>query len=278
MKGYTTRDVAHLLGLSPDQVRSYARAGFLTPARGPQGEYRFRFQDLVLLRTAKALVDARIPARRIRRVLEKLQRQLPHGRSLSEVRILAEGDRIIVRDGETAWSPESGQVHLDLAVSDLASKVAPLARRVAQAAHDSDEDLDADHWYDLGLDLEAVDPEEALAAYERALEIDPEHADAHVNLGRLLHEAGESREAEAHYRLALASEPKHATAAFNLGIVLEDLGRPTQAIKAYLQAIAADAELADAYFNLARMYERRGDRTAALRYLKSYKAIVESVS
>lgn len=278
MKGYTTRDVAELLDLSPAQVRSYARSGFLAPSRGPGGEYRFSFPDLVLLRTAKALVEARIPARRIRRVLRKLQHQLPRGRSLSEVHIIAEGDRIIVRDGDTAWNPESEQVHLDFAVSDLASRVEPLAREAAQAAHDSDEAFDADHWYDLGLDLEVVDPEEALAAYERALEIDPEYADAHVNLGRLVHEAGQAREAEAHYRLALAADPGHATAAFNLGIVLEDLNRPAQAIEAYLQAIEADAELADAYFNLARLYEKRGDRTAALRYLKSYKAIVESVS
>ena len=50
MKFYTTRDVARLLGWSEAQVRSHARVGYLSPARGPRNGYRFSFQDLVLLR------------------------------------------------------------------------------------------------------------------------------------------------------------------------------------------------------------------------------------
>src|SRR2546426_10289538 len=69
MKGYSSQDVARLLGLTVAQVRAFARDGFLTPApgRGAQRKLQFSFQDLVILRTAKALVAARIPARRIRR-------------------------------------------------------------------------------------------------------------------------------------------------------------------------------------------------------------------
>src|SRR5437763_681256 len=64
--GYSTKDVAALLGLSAGQVRSYVRSGFLAPQQGPRGEYYFSFQDLVLLRTAKGLLAARVPQRRIR--------------------------------------------------------------------------------------------------------------------------------------------------------------------------------------------------------------------
>ena len=60
MKMYNARNVAKLLDLSVGQVRSYARSGLLRPERGPRGEYRFSFQDLVLLRTAKGLLDARV--------------------------------------------------------------------------------------------------------------------------------------------------------------------------------------------------------------------------
>src|SRR5712691_5786332 len=105
MTGYGSRDVAKLLGLTVAQVRAFARDGFLTPGREPRGDYQFSFQDLVILRTAKALVAARIPTRRIRRALRKLKRQLPRGRSLTELRITAEGDRIVVSDGELAWNP-----------------------------------------------------------------------------------------------------------------------------------------------------------------------------
>ena len=121
MKSYTTRDVARLLGLSEPQVRSHAR-DYLAPDRGPRNTYRFSFQDLVLLRTAKALGEARVSPRRIRRALRVLTSQLPVGRSLSAVRIASEGDRVVVRDGEAAWQPESGQLLLDFDVARLAAQ------------------------------------------------------------------------------------------------------------------------------------------------------------
>src|SRR6059036_3003715 len=89
MTGYTTEEVARLLRLSPAQIRSYTRAGFLSPARAVLGELRFSFQDLVLLRAAKGLMAARIPAAKIRGSLRRLKQQLPRGRALSELRITA---------------------------------------------------------------------------------------------------------------------------------------------------------------------------------------------
>src|SRR5438477_311841 len=134
MTGYTTEEVARLLGLSPAQIRSYTRAGFLSPARAG-GEFRFAFQDLVLLRAAKGLMAARIPAAKIRGSLRRLKQQLPRGRALSELRITAEGHRVVARDGALAWNPDSGQLVLDFDVATLAERAAPLARRQAAAAH-----------------------------------------------------------------------------------------------------------------------------------------------
>jgi len=273
MKGYTSRDVAKLLGLTVAQVRAFARDGFLSPGRRTRGALQFSFQDLVILRTAKALVAARIPTRRIRGALRKLRHELPRGRSLAELRIVAEGDRILVSDGAAVWNPESAQLRLDFAVSDLASRAAPIARRTAQAARAAERDLDAEDWYELGLELEAVAPAEARDAYRRALELDAHHAHAHVNLGRLLHEEGLITEAERHYRLALREQPDHATAAFNLGIALEDLDRPGDAIEAYRIALATDPRLADAHYNVARLYEQAGKKAAALRHLSMYRRL-----
>ena len=60
MRSYSVRDVQRVLQLAPDTTRSLIRAGFVHPARGPRREYRFSFQDLIVLRTARALLDARI--------------------------------------------------------------------------------------------------------------------------------------------------------------------------------------------------------------------------
>src|SRR2546422_7641365 len=98
MMGYPTEEVARLLGLSPAQIRSYTRAGFLSPARDARGNLRFTFQDLVLLKAAKGLMAARIPAAKIRGSLRRLKQQLPRGRALSELRITAEGHRVVARD------------------------------------------------------------------------------------------------------------------------------------------------------------------------------------
>lgn len=266
------RDVAATLGMSVRRVRSYA--AFVSPARGARGELRFSFQDLVLLRTAKELVEARVPAVRIRRALAKLKEELPGGRPLSAVRIVADGRSVAVRDGETTWNPESGQVLFGFAVADLATKAAPAARRSAAAARRKERELDAEEWYALGWDLEAVAPSEARDAYRRAVELDPRHADAHVNLGRLLHEAGEVRAAERHYRVALDADPEHPTATFNLAVALEDLGRREEAIAAYERALACEPDHADAHFNVARLLEEAGRTAAALRHLKAYRKLL----
>lgn len=274
MKSYTTRDVAKLLGLSEAQVRSQAR-GYLAPDRGPRNSYRFSFQDLVLLRTAKALGEARIAPRRIRRALRTLIRQLPAGRSLSGVRISSEGDRVVVRDDGSTWNPGSGQLLLDFHVAELAQRAGPMARRLARRARRTDEPLTADQWYDLGVDLEIAAPEDAQDAYARAIALEPRHTGARVNLGRLLQEAGRPAEAAIEYRAALASRVKQPVAAFNLGTALEDLGRRAEAIEAYLAALHADADFADAHFNLARLFEQTGKRAAALRHLNAYKLLSE---
>jgi len=270
MGGYGVHDVSKMLGLSASQVRSYVRAGFLRPARGPRGALRFSFQDLVVLRTAQGLVAARIPPRRVRRALRRLREQLPQGLPLTGVHIAAEGDRIVVRDGGARWQPESGQVLFDFGVAEIVEKAAPFVAGLQPAGARS---LDADDWYEWGCDLEETTPDQAREAYRRALELDPRHAGALVNLGRLLHAAGAPGVAEAHYRTALDVHPDDETAAFNLGVVLEDLGRPEEAVAAYEHATRLDPSCADAHYNVALLYERTGQTAAAVRHFKAYRKL-----
>jgi tetratricopeptide (TPR) repeat protein len=270
--GFTAREVAKLIGLSPAQVQSYVRAGVVTPRPGPRGEHRFALPDVVLLRTAKGLSD-HIPPAKLRRALRRLKEQLPPGRPLSAVRIVVEGDDVIVRDGHVAWKLDSGQRVLDFEVAELAPKVAPLVRKAARAAHEVPDDLGAEDWFELGYELEIAEPDQARDAYRRTLELDPDHVPARVNLGRLLHEKGQLKLAEVHYRLALAVEPENTTALFNLGVALEDLGRLDEAAGTYETAIRSEPRHADAHFNLARLYERLGKKALAIRHLKAYQSI-----
>jgi tetratricopeptide (TPR) repeat protein len=275
MESFTTRDVARLLGLTETQVRSQARAGFLTPERGPRNGYRFSFQDLVLLRTARELAHARVPPRRIWRALRDLARRLPGGRSLSEIRLTAHGQNVLAHEGGAAWNPESGQLHIDFAGTELIAAVDPATRTLITAPPETIHQRTAWEWFDLGVELEATDPGQAYHAYSQAMSIDPSLSDAHVNLGRLLQLAGRTREAIAHYRLSLSPESTDPTGAFNLGTALEELGRWRAALTAYLSAIDIDPRFADAHFNLARLYEQLGRGADAIRHLRAYKRLVE---
>ena len=64
--------------------------------------------------------------------------------------------RVVVRDRDTIWEPDSGQVRLDFAVADLATRAAAFARRVVDERA-ATEDLLPDDWYNLAYDLEAPD-------------------------------------------------------------------------------------------------------------------------
>jgi tetratricopeptide (TPR) repeat protein len=275
-RGYSTKDVAALLGLSAAQVRSYVRAGFLAPSQGPRGEYYFSFQDLIVLRTAKGLLAARVPRRRVRLALQNLREQLPEDRALTGVRISAQGHHVVVRDGRDVWNPESGQAVFDFELAELARGAAtlPLRTPAREEGGKTDEPERGADWYEHGADLEEDSPEEAMAAYRRALEIEPGLADAHVNLGRLLHERGEVVEAERHYRLALAARLDDTTAAYNLGVVLQDLGRLREAADAYVAALELDRTLADAHYNLSGIYEQLGEPEAAFRHLRTYRTLI----
>jgi len=275
MWGYRTCDVARILGLPEAEIRRYARAGFVSPRRGPGSALRFSFQDLVLLRAAADLVKARLPPARVRRALRQLRTRLPAGRSLASVQVTAEGDEIVVRDGGTRWQAETGQGLLDFEVADVARRVAPLVK--AAARRRAPGPLEAEGWYQWGCDLEDGAPDEAKSAYLKALELDPDHAGAHLNLGRLLHETGELREAETHYRCALKDLRHRATAAFNLGVALEDLNLLDEALFAYARAVEANPKLADAHHNLARLLERLGRTADAIRHLNTYRHLVHGV-
>jgi tetratricopeptide (TPR) repeat protein len=273
LPGYSTREVARLLGVPEERVRALVRAAALAPRRGTHGTYLFSFQDLVVLRAAQGLLAADISPRQVRRALARLAEQLPRGRSLATVRIAAEGGRVVVRAGGAAWQPDSGQLVLDFEVAPLAAAAAPFAQRVATEIQERD-DLDADEWFEAACDLEATTPEAAKEGYRRALALQPAHPDAHLNLGRLLHEAGDAEAAAGHYQEALAARPDDAVALYNLGVALHDLGRLPAAIEAYERALAADPACADAHYNLAALHEQQGDAAGAIRHLKAYKTLI----
>ncbi|MBV8340866.1 MAG: tetratricopeptide repeat protein [Gammaproteobacteria bacterium] len=272
MRSYSMRDVERVLRLSADTTRNLIKAGFVRPARGARREYRFSFQDLIVLRTARALLDAKIPPQRIRRSLESLRRELPEALPLSGLSISAEGDHVVVRDGEARRQVESGQYLLGLDVSEENGVLQVVEHR--EQPQQLPPPQPVQDWFAQALTLEDEDPAGALAAYRRAVADDPQNAAAWTNWGRLLHEQGKTQQAADVYRRALAQVGPDPFLLFNQGVLLEDLGNPVAAMAAYQSALAGAPDLADCHYNLARLYDSLGKAQHAIRHLVQYRRLV----
>ncbi len=296
---YTLRDIAALFGLSRSAVMRLVAAGFVSPSRGPRREWRFGFQDLVLLRTAHTLRQAQVPARRIVAALQRLRAQLPAELPLTGLRIDALGGQVVVREAGRPWTVDSGQAVFDFDLpparpapvqslraramaADAAAPAAAVATKppavtVATKPPPAPglalSEADAAHWLAFGAALEASDAAAAEAAYRHAIAAAPRSADAYLNLGVLLGAQGRHLDAVAVYQQALQHEVQTAALLFNLGVALEDVNEADAALRAYTRCLALDAAFADAHFNAARLHERAGHARQAIRHYSAYRRL-----
>jgi tetratricopeptide (TPR) repeat protein len=270
---FDTAQAARIVGLPPGRLRQCVRAGLVAPQRDPQGRLRFDFLDLVLLRTTRALLEQRVPLSRIGRALASLRRQLGE-RPLTRLSVFKDGDRVVAWDGTRRWNPESGQLLFNFDATRLSTpRSGARVAHLREPAHAELPPLSADEWCDLAMEIEERSPLEARSGYHHALDLEPDHVVARINLGRLLHADGNLVGAEAHFREAVRHEPDCALAWYDLGVVLEDAARPNEALACYEAAVRADRTLADAHWNLSLLYERAGRRQEAIRHLAVYRRL-----
>jgi tetratricopeptide (TPR) repeat protein len=264
---FTLRRVQAMLGLSRSIVAGLIAEGFVAPTRGRRNEWRFTFQDLMLLRTAHALLSAKIPPRRILRSLARLKATLPQELPLTGLRITAIGADVAVRSPQGQWRSDSGQLLMDFDV------VAPEAGSVAFLERSPPASPGAATWFERGVALEAADPAGAEAAYRQVLALAPDLEAAYLNLGAMLGEAGRFDELAALSDEAVRHCPASALVHFNRGVALDHLERLPEAAASYERSLALDPALADAHYNLGRLREQLGDQRAALRHFSAYRRL-----
>ena len=269
MHPYGVRDVERLLRLPRSTIRSLIAAGFVSPTRGLRGAWRFSFRDLIVLRAAQALAEAKVPRRRITKSVRELRRHLPDAMPLSGLSICAVGDRVAVREGGSRWQAESGQYLLEFDGDPADGSLSVIERRGAAEAPSG-----AQEWFDKGVALEREDADAALQAYEHAVDADPAFLDAHINLGRLLHEAKRFAKAEHVYREAIKGCGNDPVLLYNLGVLLDDLDRKPEAVEAYEAALRGDPGLADGHYNLSLLCEKLAKPREALRHMARYRTLI----
>ena len=128
---------------------------------------------------------------------------------------------------------------------------------------------DAEAHSNLGVTLQELGRlNEAEVSLRQAIVLKPNYPEAHNNLGNALKEQGRLDEAEASYRQAIVLKPGYANAHSNLGATLQELGRLDEAEASYIQAIALKPNYAEAYSNLGVTLQELGRLEEAEESLK----------
>ena len=110
--------------------------------------------------------------------------------------------------------------------------------------------------------------DEAIAHFQKALEIEPDNAETHNNLGVIFARRGRIDEAIAHCQKALEIKPDNADAQNNLGIALAGCGRANKAIAHYQKALEIEPDSAEAHNNLAAVLVGRGRIDGAIEHYR----------
>ena len=115
--------------------------------------------------------------------------------------------------------------------------------------------------------------EEAVKAYRRALDEDPDLVAALINLANIRYSRDELAEAQALYERAIVLDPTYFEAHFNLGNIHHDHARYGEAEVSYREALALNNAYPDAHFYLAVTLEKMGRSVDARAHWRSYERL-----
>lgn len=268
MYRYTRDDLIRILRLSARQLAAWEKAGLLACAES------YTFFDLLQVKKVRDLCARHVRPVEIRQSVAAMQKQAAGMENplLEASALLSSKHRVAFRHDGKLLEPIAGQFMFDFSPEEKVVTSVPVARTSPAATPDSPAAADVAELFSRGVALEE-DPRnqmQAIAAYERVLELDPCHAAAHINLGTLYYNRQDYKAAEEHYREAIKLDARYALAHFDLGNVLDETGRVAEAIQTYLTALQLAPTYADAHYNLALAYEKIKEPRKALKHWQAY--------
>jgi tetratricopeptide (TPR) repeat protein len=259
---YSRADLLRILRLTARQLAAWEKAELVAVAEG------YSFFDLLQIKKIRDLCAQKVRPAVIRQSLDAMLKQAAGmDNPLLEAGAFSTGHRIAFRHEGRVVEPIAGQFIFDFSARDnvVTSTTKPLAMPGPIPA-------DVAGLFSQGIALEE-DPNtqaQAITAYQRVLELDPEHAAAHINLGTLHYNRQDYRLSEKHYRAAIEIDPRYALAYFDLGNVLDETGRVAEAIQAYNTALQLAPTYGDAHYNVALAYEKVREPRKALKHWRAY--------
>ena len=112
--------------------------------------------------------------------------------------------------------------------------------------------------------------QEALAMFEKAIQMNPDFAESYYNLGISLAYIGKYDEAKNQYQMAINKDPYFLPAYRNLGALLIGIGNYKEALEVLKSAIRINPDYFPAYDNLAVAYQRLGTPQDFIPLLRAY--------
>ena len=261
---YSRADLLRILHVTARQLANWERIGLVTSAEA------YTFSDLLEIKKVRDLCAMSVRPAMIRESLDAMRKQ---SAGVVEKPLLEAGawstakHRVAFRHQGRLLEPIAGQFLMDFSEREKVVTSTPIPRN-----EPSPRENEATAWFARGISLEE-DPNtqtEAIAAYHNVLDIQPEHAAAHINLGTLYYNRQDFALAEKHYRQAIEADPRYALAYFDLGNVLDETGRVQEAIQTYKTALQLAPTYADAHYNLALAFEKVREPRKALKHWQAY--------
>jgi tetratricopeptide (TPR) repeat protein len=196
---------------------------------------------------------------------------------LSGLRITAVGKDIVVRNRDSQWAADTGQLLMDFDVGlESTGGAATVVRHLSsarQAASITALTPSPEVLFARAECMEVFDAAEARRIYEQAIAIAPDFANAYLNLGAILCESGDCDEAVRVFSKGIEHRPEGPLLYFNRAVALEELNRFEEALASYDLALQLDPNLADAHFNAGRLHDELGDSQGAIRHYSAYRRL-----
>ena len=253
-------DLLRILRISARQLSGWQRAGLVAPGD------TFSFFDLLQIKKVRDLRAKRVKSAVILASLQAMQKRVAGMENpLLEAGSFNVGSRVVFRTEGRMLDPIDGQLVMDF--GNAGQVVEAHVGFTPMPAPESVPELFA---RGVALEEDPATADEAIANYKKVLELDPNYAPAHINLGTLYYNQSDYELAEEHYRKAIEADPRYALAYFDLGNVLDETQRLAEAIEAYKTALQLAPTYADAHYNLALAYERARQPRLALQHWRAY--------
>ena len=294
-KLYTPAMLAELLQVPMTTIRRWHRRGLITPTRQVKKLPYFDFEEITSARRIAALIASGMNSTQIEKQLSQLAELYPDlQRPLSQLSIIVEGRKILLRQGEGLVEP-SGQKRLDFDTVDATDRSDDETPATISFASVTGNGLQGVAEAESGFSVGASGKQTKTDFLQLAIELEDEgefrsaidvyrslslaqgpSADVSFRMAELLYQVNDLAAARERYSMAVEFDEAFVEARANLGCVLVELGQTELALATFEGALEHHPDYPDVHFHLARLLDEIGSDQKAWQHWARFLELTPS--